>query len=310
MDDKKTQKNANEIICKKCNFKCFKNSEYKRHLITAKHKRMTMDDKKTPKNARIDYICECGKSYKYRQGLHKHRKQCSALNNTTINLETRENLSLLEVISQNKELMNLLAIQNQEHKEETKELMEQNKKIQETIKAIVPKIGNNNNNNNTINNHFNIQNFLYEDCKDAINFSEFIDNIKISFEDLEQQSQIGFIKGISKLFIKNLHELGTHKRPIHCTDKKRKTLYIKEDNEWDKEGSQDRLKKGINILSIKSQEKLIQEKQENQEEYENIDSEFSQKCISIQRNLYPDNPRETTINKVIENITQNSTFME
>ena len=122
--------------------------------------------------------------------------------------------------------------------------------------------------------------------------------------------EIGYVNGISKLFIENLQILGTYKRPIHCTDKKRKTLYIKENNEWDKEGSQDKLKKGINILSIKSQEKLIQEKHENQEEYNDINSEFSEKCISIQRNLYPDVPRETAINKVIENISKNSGVVE
>src|SRR6056300_365883 len=206
--------------------------------------------------------------------------------------------------------MNLLVIQNQEHKEETRELMKQNKEMQKTIQEIVPKIGNNNNNNNTINNHFNIQNFLNEDCKDAINFSEFIENIKVSFEDLEHQAEVGYINGVSKLFIENLQELGTHKRPIHCTDKKRKTLYIKENNEWDKEGSQDTLKKGIREVSRKGFECLMKEKQENQEEYKDIDSDFTQKCLSIHRNILPGVPQETTISKVIEKISQNSGINE
>ena len=214
----KTPKNAKEIICEKCNFKCFKNSEYKRHLITAKHKNRTFRTEKTPKNA-IIYSCDCGKTYKSRSSLWYHKKKCSHSNR--IEQENHEeNHYLMKIISQNKEIMDALVLQNEE-------LQRQNKEQSDTIKELIPKIGNNNNNNNnTINNHFNIQNFLYEDCKDAINFSEFIDKIQISFEDLEQQSQIGFIKGISKLFIENLHELGTHKRPIHCTDKKRKTLYI------------------------------------------------------------------------------------
>ena len=94
-----------------------------------------------------------------------------------------------------------------------------------------------------ITNNFNLNLFLNEECKDAINFSEFINNIQVSFEDLENQAEIGYVNGISKLFIKNIQELGIYKRPIHCTDKKRKTLYIKENNEWDKEGFSEYIEK-------------------------------------------------------------------
>jgi len=204
--------------------------------------------------------------------------------------------------------MDMLLVQNQEHKEETRELLKQNTELTNAIKEIVPKIGNNN--NNTTNNNFNLQVFLNEDCKDAINFSEFIENIKISFEDLENQAEIGYVNGISKLFIENLQELGTHKRPIHCTDKKRKTLYIKENNEWDKEGSQNTLKKGIRSVSRKTQDCLFQEKEENQEEYDDIESDFSQKYLLIRRNLLPGFPEETTINKVIDKISNNSGIIE
>jgi hypothetical protein len=116
------------------------------------------------------------------------------------------------------------------------------------FKRISAKVGNNNNNNNnntTNNNQFNLQVFLNEDCKDALNFSDFVETIQISFADLENQAENGYIKGISKLFIENLQSLGINKRPIHCTDTKRKTLYIKENGAWDKEGSQDTLKNGI-----------------------------------------------------------------
>jgi len=189
---------------------------------------------------------------------------------------------------------------------QNEQLMKKNNELTNTIQEMIPKIGNNNNNNNTINNHFNIQNFLNNDCKDAINFSEFIENIKITFEDLEHQAEVGYVNGVSKLFIENLRDLGTHKRPIHCTDKKRKTLYIKENDEWDKEGSQDKLKKGIREVSRKGFECLMKEKQENQEEYKDIESEFTQKCLSIHRNILPGVPQDTTINKVVENISKTS----
>ena len=185
--------------------------------------------------------------------------------------------------------------------------------MQKTMLEMVPNIGNNNttnNTNNTNNNQFNLQVFLNEDCKDALNFSDFIKQIQVTFEDLENQAECGYVKGISKLFIENLKELGTYKRPIHCTDKKRKTLYIKENNKWDKEGSQNTLKKGIREVSRKGMECLMKEKEENQEEYKDNESDFSQKCLSIHRNILPRVPQETTISKVIEQISQNSGINE
>ena len=183
--------------------------------------------------------------------------------------------------------------------------MKHNAELTNAIKEIIPKIGNNNTTNNT-NNQFNLQVFLNEDCKDALNFSEFLAQIQVSFEDLENQAENGYIKGISKLFIESLRELGQNKRPIHCSDKKRKTIYIKEDNEWDKEGSLDILKKGINEVTKRTVQTLMKEKENNAEEYKDMDSEFSMKCLEIQRNLFPITDREATIGKVIEKITQSS----
>jgi hypothetical protein len=179
------------------------------------------------------------------------------------------------------------------------------------MQEMVPKIGNNNTtNNNNNNNQFNLQVFLNEDCKDAINFSDFIKQIQVSFEDVENQAESGYVKGISKLFIESLQGLGTHKRPIHCTDKKRKTLYIKENDEWDKEGSQDTLIKGIQEITRSTMRTLIKEKENRSEEYSDMDSEFSMKCIDIQRNLFPTAPRETSFNRVMENISKTSIIDE
>ena len=299
MTNRKMPKNAEIFSCKICSFECFKQSNYNKHILTAKHKRLTNTNKKMPKNAAA-YSCMCGKSYKHHSSLCKHKKTCPRMNNSMI---TQENLeekpSIMDIITQNKEIMDVLVLQNEL-------LMKKNNELTNTIQEMIPKIGNNNNNTN----NFNLQVFLNEDCKDAINFSEFIENIKITFEDLEHQAEVGYINGVSKLFIENLRDLGTHKRPIHCTDKKRKTLYIKENNEWDKEGSQDKLKKGIREVSRKGFECLMKEKQENQEEYKDIESEFTQKCLSIHRNILPGVPQETTISKVIEKISQNSGINE
>jgi len=287
-----TPKNPKIFQCIKCNFECSNKKDYNRHLMTAKHIFQHNQQEKPKKNPKICHLtCECGKKYKERSGLWRHKKKCNQTDSLTIVeekvREPNDNSIILGLISQNKELMELL--------------QEQNKIIQD----IVPKIGNNNTTNNN-NNQFNLQVFLNEDCKDALNFSEFLQQIQVTFEDLENQAENGYIKGISKLFIKSLQELGQNKRPIHCSDKKRKTIYIKEDNEWDKECSLDILKKGINEVTKRTLQTLMKEKENNAEEYKDMDSEFSMKCLDIQRNLFPSAPRETTIGKVIEKITQSS----
>ena len=294
------EKNGKKWECLTCNFKTLYRSNFQKHLMTAKHKMETSGNKKMGKNG-TPFICSCGKKYITRSGLWKH-KSCCSRNNISSQENLEQNISLMDIISQNKEIMDALVLQNEE-------LRRQNIEQSNTIRELIPKIGNNNTTNNN-NNQFNLQVFLNEDCKDAINFSEFIENIKVSFEDLEHQAEVGYINGVSKLFIENLRDLGTHKRPIHCTDKKRKTLYIKENNEWDKEGSQNTLKKGIREVSRKGFECLMKEKEENREEYKDIESDFTQKCLSIHRNILPGVPQETTINKVIEKISQNSGINE
>ena len=302
MEQNKTSKNIKNFSCEKCNFYCCKKGDYNRHLLTTKHKWNNNGTKNTSKNIKA-YTCFCGKTYKVASGLWKHKQKCVQDDNSNI---TQENLeekpSLMDIITQNKEIMDALVIQNEQLMKKNNELTNTIIEQSNTIQEIIPKIGNTTNNNN----QFNLNVFLNEDCKDAINFSEFIENIKISFEDLEHQAEVGYVNGVSKLFIENLRDLGTHKRPIHCTDKKRKTLYIKENNEWDKEGSQNTLKKGIQEVSRKNLECLIQEKEKNSKEYNDIESEFSEKCLHIQRNILPGVPRETSIGKVIEKISQKS----
>jgi hypothetical protein len=313
-------KNEEKYSCKQCNFVCKYNSNYISHLNTAKHKRMTdndtLNDNKMRKHEAY-HSCECGKQYKYRQGLHAHKNVCKSnnvvsddivINKSTDNgVENSDNSKeslILTLITQNKELMTMLASQQQEHKEETRELVVTIQEQSNTIKDIIPKIGNNN--NNTTNNKFNLQVFLNEDCKDAINFTEFIESIQVTVEDLENQAQLGYVGGISKLFLENMKELGINKRPIHCTDKKRNTLYIKENNEWEKEGSQDQLLHGIKVVTGRAHQTLCDMKEDNPEEYSDMDSDFSNKCVNIQRSLLPVFPRETTFEKVIDSISGGS----
>jgi hypothetical protein len=303
MVTQKQAKHNDSFVCNSCHFKCYYKSEYNRHIVTTKHQMIIDDNIKQVENKKA-HSCRCGKNYKYISGLSRHKLQCkeSDILNVSPSIVEKTNMSdfVMDLISQNKELMNILVVQSQENKE-----------MHKTILELVPKIGNNNTTtNNTNNNQFNLQVFLNEDCKDALNFSEFIEKIQISFDDLENQAENGYVKGISKLFIENLQKLGINKRPIHCTDKKRKTLYIKENDAWDKEGSLDSLKKGIQEVTRRTYCELMKSKSENEEEYRDADSEFSCKCLSIQQNLTPTYPRETSIGKVIENISQKTGIIE
>jgi hypothetical protein len=298
MEQIKSRKVAKQFTCAKCNYNCFKPSDFKKHLLTAKHLVEQTEQKISPKVAEVakSFICDCGKTYKVSSGLWKHKKTCLISNNS--NKENpEEKPSIMDIIIQNKEIMDMLVLQN-------KELQRQNKEQSDTIRELIPKIGNNN--TITTNNQFNIQNFLNEDCKDALNFSEFLEQIQITFQDLENQAESGYVKGITKLFLDNLQGLSTNKRPIHCSDKKRKTIYVKENDEWDKEGSHDILKKGIQEITRRTFVALMKEKQENPVEYSDMDSDFSMKCLAIQRNLTPEVPRETSIGKVISNISENT----
>jgi hypothetical protein len=298
-----------------CNYKCRDKSNFNKHLNTIKHK-ITTTTTTTTTATTTKYECKCGKKYNHCASLSRHKLNCKKIETSELENQLSKEY-IMKLIAQNTDLMTLLSSQQQQHKEETKCLVEtiqeQSATMKNTIHEMLPKIGNNNtttNNNPTNNTQFNLQVFLNEECKDALNFSDFVETIKVSFGDLENQAENGYVKGISKLFIESLERLGVNMRPIHCTDKKRKTLYIKENNAWDKEGSQDMIKNGIKEVSRRTFAELIKSKEDNAVEYRDGDSEFSQKCITIQRNLVPTHPRETAIGKVIENITQNTGILE
>jgi hypothetical protein len=246
---------------------------------------MTNNDNKDKKD-NVRHKCDCGKTYKYRQGLHNHKRKCITTDVLNNNPDSDYKTMFLEAMSQNNKIMELLKEQSN------------------TINQLVPVVGNNNNNTTTnTTNKFNMNVFLSEDCKDAINFSDFIKRIQVSVEDLENQTQLGYVNGIAKLFIDNIKELGVNKRPIHCTDKKRNTLYIKENDEWSKEGSQECVVKGIEDITRKTYGRLIELKADG-------DSAFSNKCLVIQKNLIPTHPRENSFVKIVGHISDKTTIEE
>lgn len=211
--------------CFTCKYKTNNKKDYKKHISTLKHFRNINN---TINSQLIK--CECGKEYKHLSSLSKHKKKCLH-NNNLLNTNT-----VFELVKQNQEFKELIIEQNTKMIELMKE------------KQLVPSIINNNNCTN--NNQFNLNFFLNEKCKDALNIDDFVSSIQLQLTDLENTGQLGYVNGISKIFINGLKELDVYKRPVHCSDLKRETLYVKDDNQWTKESN--KLKTAINQISHKN----------------------------------------------------------
>ena len=231
-------KGHNQYFCELCNFTSKNKAKYVRHLNTKKHI-LTMDNKKNQKGPNELWCCLCGKSYKFQSGLCKHKLKCN-LKNVSNNAPLNDlNNIVQKVIIENKEFKNLIIEQQNKINYQQQQLLE-----------ILPKLGNNVN-NNTINQKFNINIFLNQNCKNAINMSDFINSLKISIHELENISTSGLASGLSTAIINNMQHLKIEERPIHCTDVKRETLYIKDNNEWACDISHQSISKAIKQLSVK-----------------------------------------------------------
>jgi len=294
MTNKKPQKKPEEFCCEKCDFKCSNKKDYKRHISTRKHEILTNPNKKTPKNALL-FFCDCGKQYKHRSSLSSHKKKC--------NYESNESNNSCTEITQEIDYKSLLIKAMNQLQEQQEEM----KKKDEMMANMIDKIGNTTNNTTNNLNHFNINMFLNEKCKDAINFSDFIERIEVSHDDLENNAQLGFVNGITKIIMDNLNQLTLYERPIHCTDVKRETMYIKDKDVWEKKDADKKLENAIQEVSRKSVGSLQEWKQTNPD-YEDIDSEFSNKCISMQMQSIASSNRNTYYPKIIHNIARENSL--
>jgi hypothetical protein len=296
-----TQDYSRLLICKNCDFQCSNKNDYNRHLLTRKHKNvdkmLTHVDTFTQKNSNT---CLCGKEYKHRQSLSIHKKKC------IITLESEKNDTINDDILQNScENSNILALfkeQLNENKELRNLIVEQNKQLYETNNKLISIT--NNNNTNCNNKTFNLQFFLNETCKNAININEFVDSIKVQIKDLEKVGEIGYAEGISNIFISNLQQLDSHTRPIHCCDSKRETLYIKDEEQWSKDDeNKSALTKAIKNVANKNI-KQINEWQKIHPEYSNPKSKQNDKYMQIVLNSMSGSSKEES-NKNYEKIIKN-----
>ena len=215
-----------------------------------------------------------------------------------------------ELLNQNSDLKKFIIEQANEHKKDTTDIVnkviDQAKETTDIIAKVIEQvkpINNNITNNNTSNKAFNINLFLNEQCKDAMNFSDFINGIEVSHEDLENNAELGFVGGFSKILIDNLKLMNKNERPIHCTDVKRETMYIKDDNKWSKEENDSKLRSAIQEITKKSIRTLMNWKRGNPES-DDMDSKFSGRCIVIQQQSMAGYNREVYYPKVIHAIAR------
>lgn len=233
-DDTENQKY--KFYCKKCDYGSNKKFLYKQHCETKKHNNVQCS--KMLKKYAVLQKCQCGRTYKHIQSYKRHKKTCGVITNIPSDEEKEELRGMIST----------LITQNQN-------MLLENKEMREMVKDMIPKIGN----NNTTINKFNLQVFLNEQCKDAINLTDFVETLKLELCDLDETRQNGYVTGITNIFVRGLRELELHKRPIHCSDLKREVLYVKDNDTWLKDNNnKQRMKQAITTVA-KRQIDIIKE---------------------------------------------------
>jgi hypothetical protein len=239
-------KSSSILSCEICNYKSSRNSQYVRHLGTVKHlKRInSIEINNLNPECSNNITCDkCSKNYKERSGLWRHKKTCTYVKpveeKKTLEMEFLTNL-VLEVVKNNSDLQR------------------QNQELQKKMLDVCANSGTHNSHNNSYNKTFNMQFFLNEQCKDAMNIMDFVDSMSLEFADLEEVGKLGYVEGISNIIIRKLNEMDVYKRPIHCSDAKREIMYVKDDNVWAKENStNDRIRKAIKHITKKNGDMMI-----------------------------------------------------
>jgi hypothetical protein len=256
MDTKKNILSAHKFYCQICDYHSSKISNYKQHVLSAKHQKavngnnVSLMETTALMQTNIIICNKCGHQYANRSGLWKHSAKCSQKDNTQL---------FLDIIKKDEDVKGFLMEQN-------KQLIEQNNKLMEMLQSNKTNAPTNITTNNVSNNSFNLNVYLTETCKDALNISEFVDSLVLNITDLENTARIGYANGISKIFITGLEKLDVCKRPVHCSDMKRSTLYIKNENQWIKEADDKPiLTKAIKQVANKNIKNIFEWQKQNPE---------------------------------------------
>ena len=290
---KNPQKSPPKFSCECCDYTTSNKKDFNKHLLTPKHQMETIGNKKIPKRCPF-----CNKTYKTNSGLWKHKKKCNqqiiVVENNELTGKNKNALTKDDIITQQHE-------QIRELKSMMMQVLEDNSESAKLIREMMPKIGNTTN----INQKISINVFLNEHCKNALNFKDFIETINVSLEDVLKTKEIGYSKGISNIFIKNLNELETTERPIHCSDKKRLQFYVKDEDEWNKDHGE-KMKTAITDCQKKQLEQIKLWEKDNDGWVK--DDKKSDEYIKMLREVLGDTTeleKEKNIKDIIKNVGDN-----
>jgi len=300
-------KNPIKYSCNFCYYYTSSKKDYNKHISTRKHQEKEISNQielnrtENPEKSLSGFVCKiCDKSYLSKSGLWNHKKKCSQKpfeNSLTITDITNPSI-IMNLIKENQEFKSLLIEQQKMQIEQQKENKELMNKVIELSRE--PRIINNGTMTQNNNNKFNLQVFLNDTCKDAITLQQFIENIQISLEDLENVGRNGYLKGISDIFINELNTLDVTKRPIHCTDLKREVIYLKEEDTWNKDDKDNtKLKNAIRTVEDKNWNKIPEWQRENPAVIHSDTPEYIMRD-KIMRNIADHDNVEKMRNKIIK----------
>lgn len=300
MASEKSPKNPNNYLCDCCCYETSNKKDYKKHILTPRHQKLVNASKMLVGLSLKKFICDCGKSYAHDSSYYRHKKKCTFKDdNISSNpIEEEEDDTKQEItkneINFDKELFMMI--------------INQNKELLEIVKNGTSNTNHSHNTTNSHNKAFNLNFFLNETCKNAMNITDFVDSIKLQLSDLMEVGELGYVEGISKIIVKNLNSLDETIRPVHCTDKKRETMYIKDEGEWNKEDEKKtKLKKAINKIADKNI-RLLPQFREKYPEYNNSSSKTSDiyEKVVIEAMTTDQDKKE----KIIKNISKVTTIKE
>jgi Aberrant zinc-finger len=294
--NKKTAEKRQEYICKECNFTCSKSNDWTRHLATAKHQNRTISNEKSAVQKPLHKCSICYKEYKAKNSLWYHMKKCSPhvqpIENKIIDFDNQP--KTLEIIT------DLLR--------KNRELHEQVIEMSKEPKIINNNITNNhitNSNNNTTNNQFNLNMFLNEECKNALNIMDFVRSLNLTVEDIEETGRLGYVGGMTRIFVNALKDMDVKMRPIHCTDIKRETVYVKDQDTWEKDNAEkNKLKRALKQVAHKNLQ-MLPEWQEQNPDYRILDTPENQQFMQISLSslgAYSEEDSQKQEDKILKNV--------
>ena len=288
-----TQKSSTKFFCEICHYNTSNKKDYNKHLSTAKHLANTLGNNKSPNN-----VCNvCNKNYKSRNGLWKHKKKCFNENETE-----NKPVPVVSSSNDNKVMTELMVEIVKSNNDLQSQIVKSNNDLQKQVIEMCQKMQPVNS-NNVINSHnktFNLQFFLNEECKDAMNLSEFVNSIQLKLSDLENIGKLGYVEGISNIIIKELNDTHLNKRPVHCSDVKRETLYVKQENKWEKDTEQ--MVKAVKDVDKKATKLLITDWKDANTDLMNSKSNQHKQFVKLAGEV--NDGDESNVKKVIKKVAK------